>query len=155
MMLFKRLGRARLAIFVTSALFMAACLGNLAYAHKGATGIVKERMDLFKQNQSHLRDMRRLIAAEDFASIASKADDIAIFADHMPDYFPAGSDQSPSEASPRIWQEFDEFRSAAAANAMAARQLASAARAADREAVLTALALTGASCKSCHKSFKK
>ena len=136
------------------ALFVVVLGSNVAHAHKGATGVVKERMDLFTQNQKHLKAMRRLVAADNFAAIAEKADEIADFADRMPDYFPVGSDQSPSDAAPRIWQEFDAFRSAAAANATAARLLADAARAADKTAVMEALSATGASCKSCHRSFK-
>ena len=44
---------------------------SAVYAHKGATGIVKERMDLFKRNQQHLKSMGRLLAAEDFTTIAT------------------------------------------------------------------------------------
>jgi len=129
--------------------------GGSVQAHKGATGIVKERMDLFKRNQELLKAMRPLIAVGDMTTIISHAEEIALFADKMPDYFPVGSDDKPSEALPQIWQAFDDFRAAAMANANAARQISATARQGDKDALKTAIIATGASCKSCHRQFRQ
>ena len=86
---------------------------TVALAHIGATGIVKERMDMFKKNQDNLKAIKAHIGSEDYGSIVQLADEIRAWAVKMPDYFPEGSNEKPSEASPRIWTDFDGFKNAA------------------------------------------
>ena len=61
---------------------------TLALAHSGATGIVKERMDMFKKNQDNLKAIKSHIGSEDYESIVKLADEIRDWAVKMPDYFP-------------------------------------------------------------------
>ena len=49
---------------------------TLALAHSGATGIVKERMDMFKKNQGNLKAIKSHIGSEDYGSIVKLADKI-------------------------------------------------------------------------------
>ena len=67
-----------------------ATLGGLgsALAHSGATGIVKERMDMFKRSQKNLKAIKSHIRGEDYGSIAKLADEIREWAVKMPEYFP-------------------------------------------------------------------
>ena len=55
-----------------------ATVGSLgsALAHSGATGIVKERMDMFKRSQKNLKAIKSHIRDEDYGSIAKLADEI-------------------------------------------------------------------------------
>ena len=127
---------------------------TIVLAHSGATGIVKERMDMFKRNQNNLKAIKSHIRSEDYRSIIKLADEIRDWALKMPEYFPEGSNQKPSEASPSIWIDFDGFKDAAMKNEAAAKQLIVAADAGDRKAVVDGFRAMAASCKSCHQSYK-
>ena len=127
---------------------------TLALAHSGATGIVKERMDMFKKNQDNLKAIKSHIRSGDYESIVKLANEIRDWAVKMPEYFPEGSNEKPSEASPAIWADFDGFKSAAMKNETAAKQLIDAAKAEDQEAVVDSFRAVATSCKSCHQSYK-
>ena len=128
-------------------------LGN-AFAHSGATGIVKERMDLFKRNKDNLKAINAHIRDGDVDAIIPLADEIRDWAARMPDYFPAGSDQKPSEAAPAIWSDFDGFKKAAEDNQRAAEMLVVAAKSGDMDTVISGFKSVAATCKSCHNAFK-
>ena len=125
-----------------------------AIAHSGATGIVKERMDYFKTSKGNLKKIRTHISNGDYASIIPLADSIANWSAKMLDYFPVGSDKEPSEASPKIWSDFEGFTAAAQLNWRATISLAKAARIGDRDSVVTAFKKTAESCKSCHQTYR-
>ena len=127
---------------------------SFVFAHSGATGIVKERMDMFKKNQDNLKAIKSHIGSEDYGFIIKLADEIRDWAVKMPEYFPVGSDEKPSEASPAIWTYFDGFKNAAMKNEAAAKQLIAAAEAEDQKAVVDGFKAVAASCKSCHQSYK-
>ena len=94
------------------------------------------------------------IGSEDYGSIIKLTNEIRDWAVKMPEYFPAGSKEKPSEASPSIWLDFDGFKNAAIKNETAAKQLISAAKAEDQKAVVDGFKAVAASCKSCHQSYK-
>jgi len=126
----------------------------LGFAHSGATGIVKQRMDQFTRSKDNLKAIKAHIAAENYQEIQRLASEIKDWAESMPDYFPVGGDQKLSEASPQIWVDFSGFKRAADAHATAAGDLVIAASHEDKTAVIAAMAATAASCKSCHKRYK-
>ena len=70
------------------------------------------------------------------------------------DYFPAQSDIKPSEASPKIWSDFEGFTAAAQLKWKATVSLAKAAKIGDRGSVITAFEETVESCKSCQKTYR-
>ena len=105
---------------------------TLALAHSGATGIVKERMDMFKKNQGNLKAIKSHIGSEDYESIVKLADEIRDWAVKMPEYFPEGSNEKPSEA-PLSGQTLT-VKNAAMKNEAAAKLIA-AAKAEDQKAV--------------------
>jgi cytochrome c556 len=125
-----------------------------ALAHSGATGIVKERMDLFKRNKDNLKAIKAHISDGAIDAIIPLADEIRDWAARMPDYFPAGSDQKPSEAAPAIWSNFDGFKKAAQDNQRAAEMLVAAAKSGDMDTVMRGFKVVAATCKSCHNAFK-
>ena len=140
-------------IIVAILILTCVTFGN-AIAHSGATGIVKERMDYFKASQINLKKIRAHISNENYESIIPLANSIASWSARMSDYFPAGSDIKPSEASPKIWSDFEGFTAAAQLNWEATILLAKAAEMGDRDAVINAFKDTAASCKSCHKTYR-
>ena len=125
-----------------------------ALAHFGATGIVKERMEMFKKSQNNLKTIKAHIGSEDYESIVQLADEIRAWAVKIPDYFPEGSNEKPSEASPTIWTDFDGFKNAAIKNETASKKLIVAAQAEDQQAVIDGFKAVAASCKNCHQSYK-
>ena len=127
---------------------------TLVFAHSGATGIIKERMDMFKKNKDNLKAIKSHIRSEDYGPIVKLAEEIGDWAVKMPEYFPEGSNEKPSQASPAIWADFDGFKNAAMKNETAAKQLIAAAKAEDQEAVWGGFKAVAASCKSCHQSYK-
>ena len=139
---------------LATALALSCGFSMLAYAHSGATGIVKERMDFFTQNKDDLKAIKTHFQNGDLDAIVPLATQIRDWAEKMPAYFPAGSDGKPSEASPQIWLDFSGFKRAANANYQAANQLVIAAKAGDSKAAINAFKATAATCKSCHKSYK-
>ena len=138
---------------VTIMILNSATLGD-AIAHSGATGIVKERMDYFKASQENLKKIRTHIRNESYPSIIPLANSIASWSAKMSDYFPVGSDIKPSEASPKIWSDFEGFTAAAQLNWKATVSLAKAAKIGDRASIITAFRETAESCKSCHKTYR-
>ena len=82
---------------------------TLAFAHSGAIGIVKERIDMFKKNQDNLKAIKSPIGSDDYGSIIKLTDEIRGWVVRMPEYFPEGSNKKPSEASHAICTDFDGF----------------------------------------------
>ena len=141
-------------LIIVTTLILASVTYVDAVAHSGATGIVKERMDYFKASSSNLKKIRAYISNENYASIIPLANSIASWSAKMPDYFPKGSNINPSEASPKIWSDFEGFTVAAQLNWEATISLAKVAEMGDRDAVINAFKDTVASCKSCHKTYR-
>jgi cytochrome c556 len=89
----------------------------------------------------------------DRAVAASEA--VASHAERIPELFPQGSAQSPSDASKAIWDEWDAFVSHAADLQEAALEFGAAAEAGAGPPALTPdfEAMAG-SCRSCHQDFR-
>ena len=152
--------------------FILLAVPTTLFAHSGATGIVKERMDMFKKNQGNLKAIKSHIRSEDYGSIIKLADEIRDWAVKMPEYFPEdfpgqtltvfinatmkneAATEQPSRSIPAIWTDFDGFKNAAMKNEIAAKQLIAAAKAEDQKAVVDGFKAVAASSKSCHQSYK-
>ncbi len=84
-----------------------------AYAHGGATGIVKERMEHMKtmgQSMKELTAMMRGKSEYDAMKVRELATTIAEHGGKkMLEKFPKGSNPPPSEALPSIWSDWDRF----------------------------------------------
>lgn len=128
---------------------------NSAHAHSGATGIVKDRMDRFKDSQTALKAIAAAIKAQEFNAIDAPAQLIAQWGDEMVAYFPEGSNPSPSEALDVIWQEMDQFKTMAESNANAAKRLKQLALSGDQSKIKPAFNELVGSCKSCHQKFRQ
>ena len=111
-------------------------------------------MDMFKKNKNNLKAIKSQIRSENYGSIIKLADEIKDWAAKMPEYFPEGSNEKPSQASPAVWADFDGFKNAAMKNETAAKLLIAAAKAEDQEAVWGGFKAVAASCKSCHQSYR-
>jgi cytochrome c556 len=143
----------RLEIFALAAVVIVGA--NFAFAHEGAKGVVKERMELMKQQQKDAKlisDMAKGKVKFDAVKAAAAARDLVTTSQKIPDLFPKGSDGHPSEALPEIWTDWDQFTG----------------NAKDLETIADTLAATfeaggdwksdfakvSEACKTCHESFR-
>lgn len=143
--------------FVTGVLSISSCLFLAAatYAHEGATGIVKERMDAFNEARGQMKQIRGAIGGAEFDAVAEITAKMQIWADKMADYFPEGSDQPPSEAAPTIWSDPDGFAAKISTYQQSIKALNAAALSGDRDITIQAFGALGQSCKSCHQTYRK
>ena len=136
---------------LSSSLFLA----TVTYAHEGATGIVKERMDSFAEARGQMKQIRGAIGEPDFDAITDISAKMQIWADKMANYFPEGSDQPPSEAAPTIWSDPDGFAAKISAYQQSIKALNAAALSDDRDSTIQAFGALGQSCKNCHQTYRK
>lgn len=84
------------------------------------------------------------------ASLTTMVDTMKTF----PDHFPAGSETGhKTEASPKIWENMDDFKAKAAKLGDDASALL-AALPADKDAVGAAVKTLGANCGACHEAYR-
>lgn len=132
---------------------------TLALAHEGATGVVKERMDLMdsqKEAMKTIGDMARGKTKFDAAKAAEAARDIADTAKKIPELFPEGSggDKNKSDALPAVWENWDRFTANADDLGSAAETLVATFGDSASQEWKPAFQKVGDACKSCHEDFR-
>lgn len=127
-----------------------------ALAHEPGTyesPIVEQRVKRFKQSGGDIQAIfKKHLGAGNFAAIQDAAARMAAWGDDMPDAFPAGSNSIGADKA--IWKNFSDFEAKAQAFGDAARALKAAAASGDAGATKKAAQMVGASCKSCHESYR-
>jgi cytochrome c556 len=126
----------------------------LAYAHSGATGIVKERMDFFTQNKDDLKAIKTHFRNGDLDAIVPLATQIRDWAKRCQPIFQLEAMANHPKHHRKSGWIFRDLSVPANANYQAANQLVIAAKAGDSKAAINAFKATAATCKSCHKSYK-
>jgi len=142
---------------ITLAMIGLAAFTTLALAHEGATGVVKERMDLMKGQQKQMKligDMAKGKTSFDAAKAAAAARDLGTTTKKVPDLFPEGTSGHPSEALDAIWKEWDHFTANAKDAEAAANELASSLDGAGGQDWKPAFQKVTDACKSCHQDFR-
>ncbi|OOY05392.1 cytochrome c [Thioclava sp. F28-4] len=97
---------------LTIGLLVGATMATAVFAHGGAEGVVKERMDAMSamgQSVKKLAPMMRGETDYDAAAVRAAARVFIEHSDGLTELFPEGSDSKPSEAKPEIWSEWDKF----------------------------------------------
>lgn len=87
-----------------------------AFAHGGATGIVKERMDGMATMGGAVKTISRMFRSGNYDAELVKTGADAILkhsGEQLLSLFPKGSDGGSSEAKPEIWTDWDGFESLA------------------------------------------
>lgn len=134
----------------------ASVVASLTWAHEGATGIVKERMDAMTEMGKQVKEISRRVATNrNLASIAESAMRIDATATKIPLLFPAGSGVGVTEATPAIWQRWDEFKTKADALGKEAVALAAAAASGDTKLISARAVALGDACVACHDVFRQ
>lgn len=124
------------------------------FAHTGATGIVKERMDAMKEMREAIRALgmveREMVPYDpDLVGRAS-----AIILTHAPQIsrlYPAGSFDAPSEALPLIDQEREAFNAIAVELEQAATVLSETRSMVDAQLAIRAVSNA---CSNCHQRYQ-
>lgn len=102
---------------MVSAVAAALIISAAAYAHNGATGVVKERMDAMStlgKSTKSLTEIMRGDVGYDAELVRKNAAQIQKHAgDSMTKLFPKDSLMKPSEARPTIWADWEEFETLA------------------------------------------
>ena len=147
--------RTRFALIAMAAGLTA--LAGLALAHEGATGVVKERMDLMEDQKDAMKlmgDMAKGKTPFDTAKAAEAARVIETTSAKIPELFPEGTTGHPSEAKKEIWQNWEDFTSKADDLARAASELESAIDKAAGDEWKAGFQNVSEACKACHKSYR-
>ena len=126
-----------------------------ALAHKGAMGIVKERMDKFEASEKATKRIKQALSRGDTAVITAEAEFLVSWAREMESYFPKNSNQFPSEAKDEIWLQWDDFVGAIHSFDQVAQALIEAAATEDPRVMGSAFKEMTKSCKSCHQQFRE
>ena len=127
------------------------------HAHKGAKGIVMERMMAMKSMGDGMKAIAAMVTGKapyDAARTKGIAGEINQHAIGIPKQFPEGSINGPSEALPAIWKDWDDFKAHADELAKLANQLASAADN-GKATALGLFAKIGKTCSGCHQDYRK
>ena len=127
----------------------------LALAHSGATGIVKERMEVMEDVGAVMKELGAMVKGDtafDAQVVARRGQDLKSHAERIPGLFPEGSIHGPSEALPAIWENFESFSKIASDLESAATVLSGVTEPA---ALPAALSAAGKTCKGCHTDYRK
>ena len=140
----------------------ALCVAAIAFAHSGATGIVKERMEQMKAVAQSMKIIGAMMKGESpYEATKIEALSLEVMrhgGEGMTKLFPKGSLDKPTEARAEIWENWDKFAAKAADMSEAALVLSKRAGNArgtgqpdDPNLLFRDLANT---CKSCHQDFR-
>jgi cytochrome c556 len=137
-----------------------------AFAHDGATGIVKERMELMENLGKSMKSFSQIIKGREKYE-AGKLVEIARqlklhSGGKLTQLFPGGSLMKPTNAISEIWQDWDRFSSLAKTLSLEAKQLETDLLSGSKSSGQGSSAATKQSfkkiartCSNCHRDFRK
>ena len=126
-------------------------------AHKGTTGVVKERMEAMKSVARSMKRINKALRSSsdiDRAAIKREAAAITKHAKEFPQKFPVGSEGGMSEAKPEVWKNPVDFSAKSMALSTAAERLSGAANTGSREELSAGFSDVGKTCGSCHRVYR-
>ena len=149
-------------IISSGLLLLSMLVAGVVHGHSGATGIVKERMDIM----SDLGDMSKRVADMfkgksefDKQILADAADAFSQHGTRMAELFPDTKESrtgSKTEALPSIWEDWDEFSKEVTTFIDLSEELENTIAQTDEiKELRKAFFTTTKSCSSCHKRFRK
>ena len=124
------------------------------YAHEGAKGIIKERMDKFKMSKSLMKKINKGLQNDNFIIIEKSAQTLLDWSKEMSNYFPEGSDTPPSEASSDIWLDPEGFKIAIKNFELASLELITQSKSENFDMTVNSFRDLAQTCKGCHQKFR-
>lgn len=143
--------------------FAAATLAALAiagttFAHEGAMGIVKVRMDAMSAIGDNMKSISAMLTGKaefDAELVSRQAGEISGHAADFPDHFKEEIEDRFTEASPAIWQKPDEFEKLSKDLVIFAEKLSQNAVGAENgQALMADFSNVAGTCKVCHEQFR-
>ena len=132
-------------------------VSGFVFAHSGATGVVKQRMDMMGEIGDSMKIIGTMIKTGDFNPSAAQdaANAISSHATSIKELFPTDSLDKPSEALPQIWTDWDEFIAIGEQMGVEAEKLAKMAGGSSSvDEIKDQFRRLGQSCRSCHEKFR-
>ena len=156
--------RARTTVLAGALLALAILLPQTqprdASAHSGATGIVKQRMELMGEIEKAMKSLTAMFkGTKPFDNGVARSAAAAI-RDHggkkLTTLFPPNSLDHPTEAKPRIWEDWQDFvrlaeQLTASSDALAENMKPAIPEAQQRQLFLSLRAV----CRDCHERFRQ
>ena len=137
-------------------------VASLVYAHGGATGIVKERMDAMTDMGEKTKSVADMVKGKrefDRAAVIDAADTFTLHGESMAKLFPdteMSRTGSETEALPLIWEEWDAFTMQINEFVALSEELKqSALQTDDIPTLRRAFFKATKGCSACHKRFRK
>ena len=124
------------------------------YAHEGAKGIIKERMDKFKMSKNLMKKINKGLQNDNFIIIGKSAQTLLDWSKEMSNYFPEGSDTPPSEASSDIWLDPEGFKIAIKNFELASLELITQSQSENFDMTVNSFRNLAQTCKGCHQKFR-
>lgn len=125
-------------------------------AHEGATGVVKERMDLMESMGKQLKEIgQRIQTNRNLPSIRDHAQAISALSEKITALFPPGSLDRPTDAKTAIWEKWPQFEAHAQDLKKASAALADMAPSGDPKRVSDSFKAVSRSCAACHDDFRQ
>ena len=124
------------------------------YAHEGAKGIIKERMDKFKKSKKLMKKINKGLQNDNFIIIEKSAQTLLNWSKEMSNYFPDGSDTPPSEASSDIWLDPEGFKIAIKNFELASLELITQSKNENFDMTVDSFRSLAQTCKGCHQKFR-
>lgn len=131
--------------------------GQQSRAHEGATGIVKERQEGMVAFKNAMKAWKlalgdpKSLTLEAFGKISQQLSSNA--GARLLGLYPKDGPTKHTDASPRIWTEWDEFERHA--NELEARARSLEMMAIDETVLRSEFKVIGGICKACHESFRE
>ena len=146
---------------LTIAALTLAITAGAAFAHGGATGIVKQRMDgmvAMGKALATVADMFKGVRAYEPEVVAQSADVVQLHALEMKELFPdthASRMGTGTEALPSVWQNLEDFMELADRLSHNANQLKIVAQSGGQSDVRAAFGKVARTCSACHSDYRK
>ena len=133
---------------------LAGCAGK-SMSKMGSGDVVADRQRLMKSLGANWADIQAKAKAGNIEGIAVNAENLALYAPHIPSYFPEGSGTDKSKAKPEIWQKWPDFQAAAKNLETQAEKLRDAAKSKNEQATQDIVKDFGRNaCGTCHTPFR-
>jgi cytochrome c556 len=129
-----------------------------ALAHQGATGVVKERMNLMEDIKEDMKFIKKTVSEKDpenTAELQKTIRSLKSSSDKILPLFPEGSLQHPTEALPEIWQQWIEFKKLVQDLGAGLDRLGETIQSGNRKTIKAQLKTISKSCSSCHDKFRE
>ncbi len=150
--------RIATAVGMASALVAASMT---AFAHGGATGVVKQRMDAMEVMGKAMKNLGAMFKGQadyDAGTIQAAAELIGQHAQDIPMLFPDSHESrhgKATEALPVIWEQKEKFEELAADMLRESMALSRVAGEGNQRSVRLQFARTAKVCSACHTAFRK